>query len=176
MKIATTPLDGLCEILVTPSLDERGLFARTCDSRFFHANGLNSNWVQFSTSYNTRRGTLRGLHYQSAPYGEAKLVRCTRGRIFDVAVDIRPGSATLYNWYGVELTCEERNALYIPQGFAHGFITLEDDCEVFYQMSTEYVADAARGIRFDDPRIAIDWPLPPLCISGRDLDFPRLGE
>jgi len=176
VKIVATPIEGLFEIRVTASHDERGLFARTCDNRFFAESGLNSNWVQFSTSYNFQRGTLRGLHYQSAPHGEVKLVRCTRGRIFDVAVDIRPGSKSLYRWHGIELTSEDRNAMYIPQGFAHGFVTIEDHSEVFYQMSAEYVSEAACGIRFDDPQISIDWPLEPVCISPRDLGFARLGE
>lgn len=174
MKIIPTFIDGLFEIEVTPSCDERGLFARTCDTRIFGENGLCSDWVQFSTSYNARRGTLRGLHFQSDPHGEAKLVRCTNGRVFDVAVDMRPHSRTFRRWHAVELDWKRRNAFYIPQGFAHGFIALEDHSEVFYQMSTEYVADAARGIRFDDPLLAIAWPLLPSCVSERDLGFPRL--
>jgi dTDP-4-dehydrorhamnose 3,5-epimerase len=152
--------------------DERGFFARIWDSELFAERGLRDVVVQASISFNRRRGTLRGLHYQAAPHEEAKLVRCTAGRVFDVAVDLRPGSGTFCRWTGVELSAESRKALYVPEGCAHGFLTLEDDCEIAYQMSTPYMAEAGRGVRFDDPAFAIVWPGDVTVINERDSSYP----
>lgn len=156
--------------------DERGFFARTWDSDQFAMRGLRDLVAQASISYNRRRGTLRGLHYQVAPHAEAKLVRCTSGAIFDVAVDLRPDSATFSHWVGVELTGENRLALYVPEGCAHGFLTLEDDSEVAYQMSAPHVAEAARGVRHDDRAFGIVWPGDIVVMNDRDRSYPDFGR
>jgi len=135
---------------------------------------LDAAVAQCNVSYNRLRGTLRGLHYQVSPHEEVKLVRCTAGTVFDVVVDIRPGSPTFRQWLGVELSAGNRKMLYIPEGFAHGFQTLEDDTELFYQMSKVHVPEAARGIKWDDPAIGITWPMAPLVVSGRDQNYPKL--
>lgn len=153
--------------------DERGFFARTFCVEEFAARGLNTTIAQCSVAFNRRRGTLRGLHYQAAPHEEAKLVRCTAGAAFDVIVDMRPGSPTFKHWLGAELSSHNRTMIYLPEGFAHGFQTLADDTEVFYQISTQYVAEAARGIRWDDPELGIRWPaITARVISSRDLLLP----
>lgn len=168
-------MDGL--YVVEPQLhqDERGFFARTWCAEEFIAYGLNPKLAQCSFSFNHKSGTLRGLHFQSSPREEAKLVRCTMGAIFDVAVDIRPDSDTYLEWYGVQLTAENRKALYIPEGFAHGFQTLSDNTEILYQISEFYYPDLSRGYRWDDPKIGIVWPdAPQRIISDRDRDYPLL--
>ncbi|CAN5828738.1 MAG: dTDP-4-dehydrorhamnose 3,5-epimerase [Gemmatimonadetes bacterium] len=155
--------------------DERGFFARSWCEREFRAHGLNPRLVQCNLSFNRYRGTLRGMHYQAAPHPEAKLVRCTMGRIHDVIVDLRPESPTFREWVAVELSAGNRRMLYVPEGFAHGFQTLEDESEVFYQMSQYYHAELARGVRWDDPAFGIAWPLPVQALSARDsayADFP----
>jgi dTDP-4-dehydrorhamnose 3,5-epimerase len=152
--------------------DKRGFFARTWDLEEFQERGLNPKLAQCSISYNRVHGTLRGLHYQAAPYEEAKLVRCTAGAIFDVAVDLRPDSATFRNWLGVELSAHNRLALYIPEGCAHGFLTLDDDSEVHYQISQPYVPQAARGVRWNDPAFGITWPGEVAVINERDRSYP----
>jgi dTDP-4-dehydrorhamnose 3,5-epimerase len=153
--------------------DERGHFARTFDRDEFAARGLEPRVVQCSTSFNARVGTLRGLHYQAAPHGETKLVRCTRGAIYDVVVDLRPDSPTHRQWLGVELSADNGRALYVPTGCAHGFQTLEDGSEVLYMMGHEYVPDAARGVRWDDPAFGIDWPsVSQRIMSERDAAYP----
>lgn len=156
--------------------DERGHFARTFDAELFAAHGLDARVAQCNTSFNARAGTLRGLHYQLAPHGEGKLVRCTRGCIWDVALDLRPESPTHLRWLGVELDADGTRSLFVPAGCAHGFQTLADDSEVHYQMTHVYVPDSARGVRWDDPSFAIDWPEPPAgrerLISERDRAFP----
>jgi dTDP-4-dehydrorhamnose 3,5-epimerase len=152
--------------------DERGFFARTFCRDEFAAHGLRLNFVQCNISLNSRKGTLRGMHYQDKPYEEAKLVRCTRGAIFDVIVDIRKKSVTYGQWFGIELTAENRRMLYVPEGFAHGFQTVEDDSEVFYQMAEMYKSEYARGIRWNDPAFNIAWPLPDPIISPRDAAYP----
>lgn len=174
MKIAETPLAGA--FTVKPDLieDDRGFFARSFCQHEFRAAGLEPVVAQCNISFNRKRGTLRGMHYQISPYEEAKLVRCTRGAIFDVIVDVREGSATCFNWFGVELTAENRLALYIPAGFAHGFQTLVDDSEVLYQMSEFYHAESARGLRWDDPRIGVSWPVADPVMSPRDHAYPLL--
>jgi dTDP-4-dehydrorhamnose 3,5-epimerase len=158
-------------------VDERGSFARTwCRDEMAEA-GLAAELAQCSVSKNRRAGTLRGLHYQRAPHDEAKLVRCTRGRIFDVAVDLRTGSATRGRWVGVELDPENGRALYVPEGCAHGFQTLVDDSDVSYMISVPYAPEASGGIRWDDPDLAIEWPrAAERTISGRDLALPSYAE
>jgi dTDP-4-dehydrorhamnose 3,5-epimerase len=176
MIFTETKLRGA--FVVEPELieDARGFFARTWTPEEFEARGLNPRIAQCSISYNEKRGTLRGMHYQLAPYAEAKVVRCTRGAIYDVAVDLREGSPTYLRWAAVELSERNRAMLYIPEGFAHGYQTLEDDTEVFYQVSASYRQEAARGLRWDDPALGIEWPLPVASISERDREAPLLGE
>jgi dTDP-4-dehydrorhamnose 3,5-epimerase len=152
--------------------DERGHFGRTFDREEFAAHGLDPAVVQCNTSFNARRGTIRGMHYQADPDGEAKLVRCTRGSVYDVAVDLRPESDTFRRWFGTELSAENGRMLFIPVGMAHGFQSLEDGAELHYQMSHRYVPEAARGVRFDDPAFGIDWPLADPIVSERDRGFP----
>ncbi|MBR0557903.1 dTDP-4-dehydrorhamnose 3,5-epimerase [Ciceribacter sp. L1K23] len=171
MKFTESRISGAFLIDPEPHQDERGLFARTFCRETFAARGLAREFLQCNTSLNPKKGTLRGLHYQAEPYGEAKLVRATRGRVFDVAVDLRPGSPSYLLWDAVELDWRRRNAFYIPAGCAHGFLTLDDDCEVFYQMSTVYVPAAARGARWDDPAFGIQWPAEPSLIGDRDAAF-----
>lgn len=160
--------------VIEPQLlqDERGFFARSWCQREFEAHGLTSKVVQANLSYNRRKGTLRGMHYQLAPHEEAKLVRCTRGAILDVIVDVRPASSTAGQWIGVELTAENHRMLYVPEGFAHGFQTLADDTEVTYQVTEFYTPGAERGIRYDDSALAIEWPLEVTMISEKDRNWP----
>jgi len=156
--------------------DERGFFARTWCRQEFEKNGLNSNVVQCNTSFNKKKGTLRGMHYQSVPHAEAKLVRCTRGAVHDVIIDLRPESETYKQWFAVSLTGEEHNMLYIPERFAHGFLTLEDHTEVFYQMTEYYYAEYARGIRWNDPTFAIPWPMDVMVISDKDRRYHDFAD
>jgi dTDP-4-dehydrorhamnose 3,5-epimerase len=175
MHFIETRLQGVFEIAFTPHEDERGFFARSYCWREFEANGLDPRVVQCNVSYNRHRGTLRGMHYQEAPSPEAKLIRCVRGAVYDVAVDIRPRSATFRQWIAVELKAECGKAstmLYLPEGVAHGFLTLADDTEVFYQMSEFYAPDVARGFRWNDPAFSIAWPEPVRVISDRDRTYP----
>jgi dTDP-4-dehydrorhamnose 3,5-epimerase len=151
--------------------DERGFFARTWCVREFEAQGLETRIVQSSTSFNRRRGTLRGMHYQAPPYEEVKLVRCTMGSIYDVIIDLRPGSPTLRRHFGITLSAQNRQMLYIPQGIAHGFQTLESDTEVLYQMSEFYVAECGRGVRWDDPAFGIEWPIADPVMNERDRNY-----
>ena len=162
---------GVFVIEPEPREDNRGFFARTWCQREFAQHGLNPRLVQTSISFNRRRGTLRGMHYQMPPHAEAKLIRCTRGAIWDVALDLRPASPTYRQHFGVELSAENRAALYIPEGVAHGFQTLVDETEVLYQMSEFYAPEAGRGIRFDDPAFAIPWPLPEPILLERDRTY-----
>jgi len=172
MKFVETPVAGVWVVEPERFSDERGFFARTWDAEVFAARGLNAGLAQCSVSYNARRGTLRGMHYQAAPHEEAKLVRCTRGSVFDVALDLRPGSETFRRWFGVELSAESRLALYVPEGCAHGFLTLSDDSEVAYQISAFWAPDAGRGVRFDDPAFAIEWPAQVVVANERDRTYP----
>jgi dTDP-4-dehydrorhamnose 3,5-epimerase len=172
VRIIPTPLAGLFVVEITQLGDTRGFFARTYDDEAFRAAGLVTDWPQHSISYNLKRGTLRGMHYQAEPKPETKLVRCTRGAVFDVVVDIRPDSPTFRQWFGVELSADKRNALYIPAGFAHGFLTRQDDCELLYQIGERYEPSFARGVRWDDPAFAIAWPFAPEVISDRDATYP----
>jgi len=175
VKFSATPLGGVFVVELERLQDERGFFARSFCQDEFRAHGLRSDIAQCNVSWNRRRGTLRGLHYQGKPHEEAKVVRCTRGALWDVAVDLREDSPTRHRWHAVELTAENCKALYIPEGVAHGFQTLADDTEVLYLMSTPYHADLSRGLRWDDPRLAIAWPLPDPIVSERDRAFPVLG-
>jgi dTDP-4-dehydrorhamnose 3,5-epimerase len=154
--------------------DERGFFARTFCQREFEAQGRSFRPVQCSTSFNARRHTLRGLHYQADPPGEDKLVRCTRGAIFDVAVDLRPESSTFLRVVTVTLSPDNGRQLFIPRGCAHGFLTLAEDAEVEYMMTEFFVPEAARGVRWNDPMLAIAWPAPPEVLSDRDHHWPDL--
>lgn len=172
MEIRPTALAGVMIVSPTIHTDERGLFARTYDAAAFAAAGLPTTWPQCNTSSNPRKGTLRGMHFQAAPQPDAKLVRCTRGRIFDVALDLRPGSPTFRRWTGIELSEAERNAIAIPAGCAHGFLTLEDDCEVFYMMGEVYVPALVCGVRWNDPAFAIKWPAEPVTMSEKDANWP----
>jgi dTDP-4-dehydrorhamnose 3,5-epimerase len=176
VKFVETPLPGAWTIELEELGDQRGWFARTFDAEEFRARALNPEVVQCSASFNHRIGTLRGMHYQAEPHGESKLVRCVRGAIFDVAVDLRPDSPTYCHWHGVELSAENHRAFYIPAGFAHGFQTLMDASEVLYQMGNPYVPEAARGVRFDDPAFGIEWPAIDgvRTISEKDRSYPEL--
>lgn len=176
MKFFETKLKGAYIIDLERLEDERGFFARTFCKNEFSEYGLHSNWVQSSISFSIKRGTLRGMHYQVAPYEEAKLVRCTMGAIYDVIVDLRPDSNTFKQWTGVELAAEKRKMFYIPKGFAHGFLTLIDQTEVFYQMSEFYHPESARGIRWDDPSFQIHWPTELQIISERDRQYPDFSR
>ncbi len=173
MKFHETKIPGVVEIHPERKPDERGFFARTWCQNEFASNGLNSKLVQSSISFNTRKGTLRGMHYQALPHAEVKVVRCTRGAIYDVVVDLRPHSPTFKEWIGLTLTAENRNMIYIPEGCAHGFVTLEDKSEILYQMSEFYDAGSARGVRWDDPAFQIVWPEHVQVISERDRTYPN---
>lgn len=172
MKFMETRLAGAFIIEIEKHVDERGFFARSWCQREFASHGLESGLVQCSISHNTSQFTLRGMHYQSAPDEEVKLVRCTCGAIYDVIIDLRRESATFRHWIAVELNAENRRTLYVPKGFAHGFLTLRPDTEIFYQMSEFYVPDSARGLRWNDPGIGIEWPKTPRVISFRDNNYP----
>jgi dTDP-4-dehydrorhamnose 3,5-epimerase len=172
MTFSETRLKGVFEVYPEPRIDERGLFARTWCQREFESNGLNPQIAQCSVSFNHAKGTLRGMHYQVAPWQEAKLVRCTRGAIYDVAVDLRRDSPTFKSWVALRLTAENRAMLYVPEGCGHGFLTLEDKCEVFYQISEFYSSDHGRGVRWNDPAFGIEWPGEVVVISERDRSYP----
>ena len=152
--------------------DERGFFARTWSQKEWAAQGLDSRLLECNVSFNKRAGTLRGMHYQTAPYAQAKLVRCTAGALFDVIVDLRPDSPTHKQWVGVELSAENGRSLFIPEGLAHGFQTLADGTEVLYQMSEVYAPECARGVRWDDPAFGIEWPRAVTVIYERDASYP----
>jgi dTDP-4-dehydrorhamnose 3,5-epimerase len=168
------PLEIPGVFVVEPELhkDTRGFFARTWGEQEFKARGLNARLVQCSVSFNAKRGTLRGMHYQVAPHEETKFVRCTHGAIFDVVLDLRPRSPKFRHHLGVELTAQNRKMLYVPEGVAHGFITLADASEVFYQMSEIWSPEHARGVRWNDPAFRIQWPLKPEVIAERDANYP----
>ena len=177
MIFTETRLAGAFTIDVEPHEDERGFFARVWDGEEFAQHGLDTRVVQSSIAYNRAAGTLRGLHFQALPFAETKLVRCTRGAIWDVVVDLRPGSPTFLEWVAVELSAENRRTLYVPEQFAHGYQTLEDGSEVWYQMSAPYAPQAARGLRWDDPKLGIEWPpAERRVISERDLAWPDVDD
>ena len=172
MTFTPTAIEGAVVVDLERREDHRGFFARTWCTREFAAAGLSSVLAQCSISWNERRHTLRGMHWQALPYQETKLVRCTRGAILDVIVDVRPGSSTWLKPFAVELTAENRRSLLVPPGAAHGFLTLMDDTEVLYQMDAFHVPEAARGARWNDPVFGIAWPAAPAIISERDLTYP----
>jgi dTDP-4-dehydrorhamnose 3,5-epimerase len=172
MILEPTPLQDAVIVAVEEIADERGFFARTWCRTEFVEHGLNPAIAQCNVSFNTRRGTLRGMHYQIPPHAEAKLVRCTRGSVYDVILDLRNDSPTCLRHFGIVLSAERRNALYVPEGFAHGFLTLEDATEVFYQISALHDPASARGVRWNDPAFGIRWPMEVTVISDRDRSFP----
>jgi dTDP-4-dehydrorhamnose 3,5-epimerase len=167
-----TNIAGVVEIDAEIHADERGTFTRAYCMQELGDHGINFIVVQANLSGNHAAGTLRGMHYQTEPLPDPKIVRCVRGRVFDVALDLRPNSPTQRQWTACELDAERRNALLIPAGCAHGFLTLEDDCELLYLMGAPYIAGLSRGVRWDDPAFAIDWPTPPQMIAPRDADYP----
>ena len=171
MLFQPTKLQDAYLIAVEPVEDERGFFARLWCRQEFAAHGLDTKLVQCNLSFNKVRGTLRGMHYQLPPAAETKLVRCIRGAIYDVAIDLRPESPTYRQWTAVTLSAENHLAFYIPQGFAHGFQSLTDETEIFYQMSAVYAPDYARGLRWNDPAFGIDWPLPVTVMSAKDQGY-----
>ena len=173
MKFRETSLKGAYLIEIEPVHDERGFFARSwcCDE--FAARGLNPRLVQCNITLTRHKGTLRGMHYQTVPHEEAKLVRCTRGSIYDVIVDLRPDSPTCKQWFAAELTADNFTLLYVPEGFAHGFLTLADNSEVFYQMSEFYHPECAAGVRWNDPAFNIEWPSTVRTISQKDRELPN---
>src|ERR1700739_544389 len=172
MLFHETKLPGVFELHISLLSDNRGFFARTWCQDEFKENGLDAHLVQCSISFNRRRGTLRGVHYQAEPFSETKIVRCTAGAIFDVALDLRKDSPTYKQWFGTVLSAENRLSLYVPKGCAHGFLTLADDTEVLYQMSESYHPESALGVRWDDPCFQIEWPGKVEVISERDRDLP----
>jgi len=172
MKFTETAVQGGYLIEVEPRGDARGFFARGFCRREFEAHGLNPNVAQANLSFNREKATLRGMHFQAPPHAENKLVRCTRGSIFDVALDLRHDSPTALRWAGVTLSAENHSMLYIPEGCAHGYLTLEDDTEVFYLVSEFYAPDCEGGVLWNDPAFGIEWPIPPVVISERDRKHP----
>ena len=172
MRFVETPLAGAYVVEIEPLEDERGFFARSWCREEFGARGLSAILAQCSISFSKARGTLRGMHYQASPFEEAKLVRCTAGAVYDVILDLRADSTTFKRWFAAELTTANRKMLYVPEGFAHGFQTLEDNSEVFYQISEFYRQGYARGVRWNDPAFGITWPAGEKIISERDRSFP----
>jgi dTDP-4-dehydrorhamnose 3,5-epimerase len=172
VRFLETPLAGLTVVAPSPIEDTRGFFARMVCTKSFSEFGLDGAFVQSSVSFNRRKGTLRGLHYQREPFAEDKLVRVTAGAIWDVAVDLRPGSPTFRRWHAIQLDAANRLALYVPKGFAHGFCTLEDDTEILYQMTVPYVPGHAAGIRWNDPTLAVRWPVDDPILSESDTALP----
>jgi dTDP-4-dehydrorhamnose 3,5-epimerase len=172
MTFQETKLPGVFEVRLEPCHDDRGFFARSWCQKEFERHGLNPRVVQCNVSFNSQKGTLRGMHYQKAPKAEAKLVRCTTGSIYDVVIDLRPQAPTFGRWVAVALTAEKRNMIYVPEGCAHGFLTLEDKTEVFYQMSEFYSPESACGVRWNDPAFQIVWPAKIEVISDRDRTYP----
>lgn len=172
MRFTRTEINGAFVVDLEPITDERGFFARSFCRREFVTHGLSPELAQCNVSLNRRRGTLRGMHWQTAPHEEAKLVRCTRGMLHDVIIDLRPGSTTYGQHTAVRLSAENRRMLYVPEGCAHGFLTLEDDTEVLYQMSSPYAPESARGVRYNDPAFGVLWPAEVATISERDRSYP----
>jgi dTDP-4-dehydrorhamnose 3,5-epimerase len=168
MLFRPTPLDGAYVIELEKRGDERGFFARVFCEREFQQHGLVTRFVQVNNSLSAERGTLRGLHYQLAPAAETKLVRCVRGGLWDVILDLRPGSDTFGQWFAEELTAENRKMMYVPKGFGHGFVTLQDGTEAFYFADEFYAPEQERGVRWNDPRFAIRWPIEPVVLSDKD--------
>jgi dTDP-4-dehydrorhamnose 3,5-epimerase len=172
MRFHATNIPGVFTIGIDPIQDERGFFARAWCRNEFEAHGLESNLMQANISYNLLKGTLRGMHYQAPPFAESKLVRCTQGAIYDVVLDLRPESPSFKDWIAVTLAAENRNMIYVPKRCAHGFLTLQDETEVFYQMSEVYNAESSRGVRWNDPAFGIAWPERVEVLSERDRNYP----
>ena len=175
MKFSESTLAGAYVIDIEPIEDTRGFFARTWCQEEFEAHGLNTRLSQMNLSYNARAGTIRGLHFQREPFAEAKLVHCISGSVFDVAVDIRPDSPNYLKWIAEKLTADNHRMFYIPEGFAHGFQTMEDDTKLLYMFSEFYSPECEDGLRFDDSAIGIDWPRPVALISDKDASWPRVS-
>ena len=176
MRFRPTVIGGVVAVDLERREDPRGFFARSFCRDEFETQGLPGVFVQCNVSWNARRGTLRGMHFQKAPSREGKLVRCTSGAVWDVALDVRPDSPTFLRWTGVELSAGNRTALYIPPGIAHGFQTLSDDAEVFYQMTDMYAPGLADGVRWNDPAFGIVWPIPDPILSERDMSYPSFAS
>ncbi len=174
MKFTSTDIPGLLVIQAEPFSDQRGQFFRTFAREEFLAHGLDLNFIQHNQATNTKRGTWRGLHFQNPPYTETKLIRCIRGKIWDVVLDLRSGSGTFLKWISFELSAEKKNMLLVPAGLAHGYITLEDNSELIYLHTSSYQPNSEGGIRYDDPRIGLDLPVPVEVISDRDRSYPFL--
>ena len=173
MIFLPTPVEGAYHIEIEPSRDDRGFFSRVTCEKEFHTVGINPLFKQCNMQFNKKAGTLRGMHLQHEPFAEEKLIRCTRGAIFDVIVDMREGSASYLKWFGMELSAENRTMLYIPKGVAHGYVTITDEAETFYMVTEFYAPEYEWGVRFDDPIIGIDWPdIKPLVISKKDRGWP----
>lgn len=172
MKFTETRLKGAFIVEIEKLADDRGFFARSWCRKEFEARGLTSRVLQANVSFNRKKGTLRGMHHQLAPFQESKLVRCTRGAIYDVIIDLRPGSPTYKQWVGTELTADNYRLFFVPEDFAHGFLTLVDDTEITYQVSQFYTPGAEKGIRFNDPTFKIRWPLEVSVISDKDRNWP----
>lgn len=175
MRFEPTNLREVVQVFLEPHFDERGWFARAWSGDEFTALGLGFEWVQANLAHNTAAGTLRGVHLQLAPHAEAKFVRCTRGSLYDVAVDLRRWSPTFGRWVGTVMTAEAGNGLLIPPGFGHGYLTLQSDTDLYYQSSAEYQPESATGARFDDPDLNIEWPAPVSTISAADKSWPLLS-
>lgn len=176
MKFHELELKGAYVIIPEKLEDERGFFARVWDKKIFHKNKLNSNILQCNISFNNKKGTLRGLHYQSNPFEESKLVRCTKGKAFEVLVDLRENSETYLKWTSVEISSDNLKMVFVPEGFALGFQTLEDETTLFYQMSEIYKPEYAKGIRYDDPNLRISWPLGVTVISKKDMSWKYIDK
>ena len=176
MTFTPTPLPGSFVIGLAPFQDDRGWFARTFCKEEFRAVAPDLEWVQINHSFTLRSGTVRGMHFQPPPHQEAKLVRCVAGAVWDVIVDLRRGSPTFLQWFGVELSAANRNMIFVPERFAHGFQTLADNTELLYHHTHAYTPGAEGGLRHDDPRLAIRWPLPPAGLSARDLGHPLVSD
>jgi len=176
MKFTETPLKSSYVIDLEPFQDERGWFARTYCKKEFETIGHNKEWVQLNHSFTRKKGTIRGMHYQLPPYSEIKLVRCVSGAIYDVIIDLRKGSSSFLDFFGIELSSANRKMLYIPEGFAHGFQTLTDNCELIYHHSQFYLPGVEGGIKYNDPGLNIEWPLAVKSISSRDISHPLLDD
>jgi len=176
MIFEKTDFEGVYIIEIEKQIDERGFFARSWDKNDFEENGLNSKLTQCNISLNNKKGTLRGMHYQIKPYQETKLIRCTQGRLFDVIIDLRIDSKSFKKWLNIELNEENYKMLYVPEGFAHGFQTLEDNTEIFYQMTQNYMPNFANGIRWNDPMFNINWPIKEPILSEKDQRFTDFNQ
>lgn len=172
MKFTETKLKGSYVIEIENRKDDRGSFGRAWCMNEFREHGLNGNVCQINTSFTIKKGTVRGMHFQVDPYQETKLLRCTKGRIYDVMVDLRPESPTFLQWFGIELSDDNYKMVYVPENFAHGFISLVDNCEVYYPVTQFYTPGAERGIRWNDPSLKIEWPVPVEVVSEKDKNHP----